>query len=58
VKLQHIPLLLFAGSAILFGVCAVLQLMAGELAVGVVFAVIAIAAIVLFFVVRSGRITW
>jgi hypothetical protein len=57
-KLQHIPLLLFAGSAVLFGICAALQLVAGRLALGIVFAVIASAAVVLFFVARSGRITW
>lgn len=57
-KLQHIPLLLFAGSTVLFGICAALQFMAGQLALGVVFAVIAAAALVLFFVVRSGRISW
>lgn len=57
-KLQHIPLLLFAGSTVLFGICAVLQFMVGQLALGIVFAVIATAALVLFFVIRSGRISW
>lgn len=57
-KLQHIPLLLFASSAILFGICAVLQFVAGALALGILFALIAVAAIVMIVVVRSGRITW
>jgi len=56
-KLQHIPLIMFAGSAVLFGVCAVLQVLAGQVAMGTVFAVIAVAAMVLFVAVRSGRIS-
>lgn len=57
-KLEHIPLVLFAGAAILFGVCAVLQLTAGNVGLGILFAGIAVVGLVLFLVLRSGRVSW
>ncbi|MCX7522768.1 hypothetical protein OSC27_10835 [Microbacterium sp. STN6] len=55
--LKNIPLVLFAGAAILFGFCAVLQFTSGSVALGLLFAVLAVVGIVMFFVLRSGRIT-
>ena len=57
-KLQHIPLVLFAGAAILFGICAVLQFVADNVGLGILFAGLAVVGLILFLVLRSGRVSW
>jgi hypothetical protein len=58
VKKTRLPQYLFAVSAVLFGICSVLQFTAHNAALGVVFALIALIGVGLFVLLRSGRITW
>lgn len=57
-KNKRIPQYLFAASAVLFGVCAVLQFMAGHADLGLVFGVLALVGITVFALIRTGRISW
>jgi hypothetical protein len=58
VRNKTIPQYLFIASAVLFGLCAVLQFIAGSVALGIVFALISLAGLALFVLIRSGRISW
>ena len=57
-KSTRIPQYLFAASAVLFGICAALQFMAGHFDLGLLFGVLAVVGLTLFGLLRSGRITW
>lgn len=53
-----IPQLLFAASALLFAACSAMQFTAGNVELGLVFAVIAAVGVAMFALLRSGRISW
>lgn len=55
---KWIPAALFAASAVIFGICAVLQILYASLLVGVIFAILALLGLSVFIALRTGRITW
>ena len=57
-KRRWIPLALFAASAVLFGVCALLQFFYGSVQLGVIFAVLAVFGFAMFLLLRSDRVKW